>query len=64
MSVFQRPGARRIAAVVLVVSAIGGFIRVDQASHSVSDTLYGVVPLWIVCLLAWWWVRRLGRPDG
>jgi len=52
-----------VAALVLLVSAVADFVRVDATSHSVSDTLIGVVPLWVVCLVAWALVRRLGRTP-
>ena len=41
------------------------FIAVDRHSHSVSDTLYGIFPIWIPAMLALAWVadRTGGRGD-
>jgi hypothetical protein len=63
MSVFKHRSARIVAAAVLIASAAEDFVRVDRDSHSISDTLLGVAPLWTVCVLAWWWVRRLGQSS-
>ncbi len=63
MSVFQRPTARWAAFAALTVSAIAEFVRVQKASHSVSDTVLGVAPLWVVCVIAAWWIIRLGRSK-
>lgn len=38
------------------------FLRVDNQSHSVSDTLYGVFPYWLPTLLAWFGIA--GRTSG
>lgn len=38
------------------------FLRIDSRSHSISDTLYGVVPYWLPTLLAWLWIA--GRTSG
>jgi uncharacterized membrane protein (GlpM family) len=27
------------------------FLWIDRNSHSVSDTLYGVVPYWVACII-------------
>ena len=32
------------------------FLAVDRASHSVSDTLYGIFPFWVPTALVWLWV--------
>ncbi len=41
--------------VLITLAVLAGvavaFLRVDGRSHSVSDTLYGVVPWWVLCLL-------------
>jgi hypothetical protein len=63
MSVFQRPIARWVAFGALIASAVAEFVRVDGTAHSVSDTLIGVAPLWSVCVIAAWWVIRLGRSK-
>jgi hypothetical protein len=63
MSVFRHRSARLVAALVLLVSAVAEFVRVDATSHSVSDTLIRVFPLWVLCLVAWSLVRRLGRTP-
>ncbi len=60
MSLYQRPAIRRLAGLVLLACAVRGFLQADAGSHSVSDTLFAVAPLWGVCGLAWWWIRRLG----
>jgi len=47
---------------------VQAFLAVDRASHSVSDTLYGVFPFVVPTLLALDWVasRTSGpqAPDG
>jgi len=63
MSVFRRPIARWVAFGALIASAVAEFARVHGASHSVLDTLIGVAPLWSVCVIAAWWVIRLGRSK-
>jgi hypothetical protein len=32
------------------------FLFVDDKSHSVSDTIYGIFPYWFPTLLAWIWI--------
>ena len=46
---------------ILLVCAVRAFITADAESHSASDTILSVAPLWAVCGLAWWWILRLGK---
>lgn len=47
-----RPATWQGAALVLAAAAlcVGAFVLVDRHAHSASDTLYGVVPTWLVAL--------------
>ena len=61
MSLYRRPAVRGTAGVILLVCAVRAFITADAESHSASDTILSVAPLWAVCGLAWWWILRLGK---
>lgn len=37
---------------------------VDRHSHSVSDTLYGVIPYFACTFLLWDWLARRSAADG
>ncbi len=54
-------------AVVLVVLAavfcLQVFIAVDRHSHSVSDTLYGMFPFVVPCLMILNWVASKTSPP-
>ncbi|MEI6460291.1 MAG: hypothetical protein WCP04_15405 [Pseudomonadota bacterium] len=63
MSVFRNGPARLVAYAVLLTSCVAAFLRIDHASHSVSDTLYQVAPLWLVSGIAAWLLSRLGRRQ-
>ena len=41
------------------------FVFVDNHSHSVSDTLYGIFPYWVPTFLLWLWIagRTTGSPS-
>jgi hypothetical protein len=66
--VFPRPVSVAGWLVVLAGLAIcvAWFLMVDAGSHSASDTLYGVVPVWVVVALAVRTVAAVtkGRPAG
>ena len=32
------------------------FVAIDRHSHSVSDTLYGIFPFWVPCLIVLNWI--------
>jgi hypothetical protein len=32
------------------------FVAIDRRSHSVSDTLYGIFPFWVPCLIVLNWI--------
>jgi membrane-associated phospholipid phosphatase len=64
MSMYQRRPIRWAAYALLLFTAVIGFIRIDHESHSASDTLIGVIPLWAVCIAAAFFVRRLGNPRA
>ena len=32
------------------------FLAVDDTSHSVSDTLYGIFPFWVPAVFVWLWI--------
>ena len=42
-----------------------GFIALDRNSHSVSDTLYGIFPFVVPCLILLYWVAsKTSSPNG
>jgi len=45
-----------LACLVALAFGIQVFIAVDRNSHSVSDTLYGIFPYVIPCLMILYWV--------
>ena len=54
--------------VLLVVLALAFcvqvFLAVDQRSHSVSDTLYGVFPYIVPCLIILYWIAfKTSKSD-
>jgi hypothetical protein len=63
-----RPVTWQATVLVLLaaVFCIQVFIAVDRRSHSVSDTLYGVFPYVVPCLVVLNWVasKTAGSPNG
>jgi hypothetical protein len=51
-----------IATLLALGAGVWAFLQVDAGSHSVSDTLYGVVPLWAGALGLWLMVAGLTSP--
>jgi hypothetical protein len=45
-----------LACLVTLAFCIQVFMAVDQNSHSVSDTLYGVFPYFVPCLMILYWL--------
>ena len=49
-----------LEAVLLVVLALvfcaQVFLAVDRHSHSASDTLYGIFPYWVPCIIVLNWI--------
>jgi len=45
-----------LVSILLLVFCIQVFAAVDRQSHSVSDTLYGIFPYIVPCLMLWNWV--------
>lgn len=41
---------------LLVAFCAQSFLAVDARSHSVSDTLYGIFPVWLPTFLLWEWI--------
>jgi len=39
------------------------FLFVDERSHSVSDTLYGIFPYWVPTFLLWLWIASRTSDD-
>lgn len=62
---------RPVSAAGVVLVALAGlfciqvFVAIDRHSHSVSDTLYGVFPYVVPCLMLLGWVasRTSGNPT-
>jgi hypothetical protein len=54
----HRPVSWQGVVVVLFAAAfcVNVFIAVDRRSHSVSDTLYGIFPFVVPCLLVLEWI--------
>jgi hypothetical protein len=61
-----RPASWQAVILVLlaVVFCVQVFIAVDRRSHSVSDTLYGVFPFVIPCLMLLNWVASKTSPAA
>ncbi len=60
-----RPASWEAAGLVLLAAAFCAqvFVAVDRHSHSVSDTLYGVFPYVVPCLMLLNWVAaRTSEP--
>lgn len=60
---FDRRMGHYLAALAFCIQV---FIFVDERSHSVSDTLYGIFPYWAPAFLLWLWIAnsksaRVGR---
>lgn len=57
-----------IVVVLAVVVSVRLFRAIDEASHSVSDTLLGFVPndlvVWAVALAVIWLIRRAASQPG
>jgi hypothetical protein len=53
-----RPVSWQGHALVLIAAAfsVQVFVVVDSHSHSVSDTLYGIFPFVVPCLMVLYWV--------
>jgi len=45
-----------LACLVTLAFCIQVFMAVDRNSHSVSDTLYGVFPYFVPCLMILYWL--------
>jgi hypothetical protein len=54
-----------VACLVSLAFCIQVFIAVDRNSHSVSDTLYGVFPYIVPCLMILYWLasKTSSQPD-
>jgi len=54
-----------LACFIALAFCIQVFAAVDRNSHSVSDTLYGVFPYIVPCLIILYWVasKTSSRPD-
>ena len=55
-----------LACLAALAFCIQVFVAVDQNSHSVSDTLYGIFPYVVPCLIVLYWVasKTSGPPDN
>ena len=54
-----------IVAIVAVGAAAAVFVLVDQGSHSVSDTLYGIFPFFVCSFpLLDWIAARTSRESN
>ena len=53
-----------IACMVALAFCVQVFIAVDRNSHSVSDTLYGIFPFVVPCLILLYWVAsKTSSPN-
>ena len=54
-----------LACLVALAFCVQVFIAVDRNSHSVSDTLYGIFPYIVPCLVILYWVasKTSNPPD-
>ena len=57
-----------LEAVLLVVLALvfcaQVFLAVDRHSHSASDTLYGIFPYWVPCIIELYWIASKTSSAG
>ena len=57
-----------LEAVLLVVLALvfcaQVFLAVDRHSHSASDTLYGIFPYWVPCIIVLYWIASKTSSLG
>ena len=57
-----------LEAVLLVVLALvfcaQVFLAVDRHSHSASDTLYGIFPYWVPCIIVLYWIASKTSSAG
>ncbi len=54
-----------LACLLALAFCVQVFLAVDRASHSVSDTLYGVFPYIVPCLLLLdWLASRTSSPHN
>jgi hypothetical protein len=52
-----------VLVLLAVVFCVQVFVAVDRHSHSVSDTLYGVFPFIVPCLIVLNWVASRTSPG-
>jgi hypothetical protein len=60
-----RPASWQGVVLVLIAAffCVQVFIAVDRRSHSVSDTLYGIFPFVVPCLIVLNWVASKTSPQ-
>lgn len=52
-----------VAVALVVIFSVQVFVAVDRHSHSVSDTLYGIFPYIVPCLMLLNWLASKTSPD-
>jgi len=52
-----------ISTILVIFFCIQVFTAIDNKSHSVSDTLYGIFPYWIPAIGIWLWVASKTSPK-
>jgi drug/metabolite transporter (DMT)-like permease len=45
-----------VVVLLAAIFCVQVFLAVDRTSHSVSDTLYGVFPFFVPCLMLLYWI--------